>query len=49
LRAAIEQAPELLVPGGAYLFGAGPEVLTMPFQSLARAVRELLVIVGEQK
>jgi hypothetical protein len=27
---------------GAYLFGAGPEVLTMPFDALRTHVRELL-------
>jgi len=41
LRAAVERAAGGLVPG-AYLFGAGPDVVTMPFDTLERSVAELV-------
>lgn len=41
LRAAVAAAGTNLVPG-AYLFGAGPEVVTMPFDALERSVAELV-------
>ena len=43
LRAAIRRADaEGRLGAGAYLFGAGPDVLTMPFADLERAVAELV-------
>jgi ribonuclease P protein component len=43
LRAAIRQADaDGRLRPGAYLFGAGPDVLTMPFADLERAVVELV-------
>ncbi|MCJ7436776.1 MAG: ribonuclease P protein component [Acidimicrobiia bacterium] len=41
LRAAIAAHSEQLGPG-AYLFGGGPDVVTVPFPILERAVSELL-------
>ena len=41
LRSAIARNPEGLAPG-AYLFGGGPDVVTVPYEVLERAVRELL-------
>jgi len=40
LRAAVATQPAL-TPGGAYLFGGGPEVATVPFPILVDAVAQL--------
>ena len=42
LRAAVTAGAVELVPGQAYLVGAGPEAATMPFPELEAAVDELL-------
>lgn len=42
LRAALGHHAEELRPGSAYLVGAGPETLTMPFDELVRRLGELL-------
>lgn len=42
LRAAVRAHADALDPSGSYLFGAGREVLTMPFDALRRCVGELL-------
>ncbi len=42
LRAAVRAAAPSLAPGAAYLVGAGPEAVTMPFPELEGAVAELL-------
>jgi ribonuclease P protein component len=42
LRAAVRAGAPGLAPGAAYLVGAGPEVVTMPFPQLEAAVAELL-------
>src|SRR5581483_10519862 len=41
LRAALAQHTGRLRPGSAYLVGAGPETLTMPFTELVRRLGEL--------
>jgi ribonuclease P protein component len=41
LRAAIAEQEPALAPGGAYLFGGGPEVASMPFTTLVEAVGRL--------
>ena len=41
LRAAVARTADDLVPG-AYLFGAGPEAVSMPFDALERSVAELV-------
>jgi ribonuclease P protein component len=43
LRAAVRAHNATLQPGASYLFGAGREALTMPFEALGRCVDELLV------
>lgn len=42
LRAALAHHVDALPPGGAYLVGAGPEMLTMPFDQLVERLGELL-------
>jgi ribonuclease P protein component len=42
LRAAVRASADRLEPGTAYLFSAGPKAMTMSFQALERAVRDLL-------
>jgi ribonuclease P protein component len=42
LRAAVRAGTPGLAPGAAYLVGAGPEAVTMPFPELEGAVTELL-------
>jgi ribonuclease P protein component len=42
LRAAVYAHADALEPGRSYLFGAGREALTMPFESLRRCVGELI-------
>jgi len=41
LRAAVAGASDAMAPG-AYLFGAGPEAVTMPFAAIEHEVRELV-------
>ena len=43
LRAAVQAHAAMLQPGASYLFGAGREALTMPYETLARCVGELVV------
>jgi ribonuclease P protein component len=42
LRAALGQHTDELRPGAAYLVGAGPETLTMPFDELVRRLGDLM-------
>jgi ribonuclease P protein component len=42
LRAAVAAHQEQLVPGGAYLFGAGREAVRAPFDTLTTAVGTLV-------
>ena len=42
LRAAVHAHADTLDPARSYLFGAGREALTMPFESLRRCVGELI-------
>ena len=42
LRAALGEHTTELRPGAAYLFGAGPETLTMPFDELVRRLGDLV-------
>ncbi|HSO96889.1 MAG TPA: ribonuclease P protein component [Acidimicrobiia bacterium] len=42
LRAAVAHHADTLRPGAAYLVGAGPEALTMPFDVLVERLGELL-------
>jgi len=42
LRAAVQAHTAVLQPGASYLFGAGREALTMPFEALGRCVGELV-------
>ena len=41
--AAVQAHAAALQPGASYLFGAGREALTMPFEALGGCVHELLM------